>query len=166
MYFLLFLLFYFFFTFSLFLLFTFHLSPFTFYSLRSQEETTKSKSGSVATREKDEKQTSKSEVGRMLPTDWEIEVRVRVVRGVSCVRSCGRDISLQRVFRIRVFLLLLLCCSPPALRCSAGAPTVSRSCVFMFPSLSSCFCMMLPVFMFFCFFIFVSFFSMPYGFES
>ena len=49
----------------------------------------------------------------MLLTNREIRVacsvRVRVVRDVSCVRSCGRESCLRcrGVFRIRVLLLLL-----------------------------------------------------------
>ena len=47
---------------------------------------------------------------------------VRVARGVSCVRSCGREMCLQcrGVFRIRVLLLLLLLLRPVARWCPAS----------------------------------------------
>ena len=62
-------------------------------------------------------------------TSREIVFRVRVVRDVSCVRSCGCEMCLwcRGVFRIRVFLLLLLL----QLLCSV-ALLVSRHCPFHF----------------------------------
>ena len=53
----------------------------------------------------------------------------RVPWSVSCVRSCGRDVC----FRCRCVLDLCLAAAALALRCTAGAPLVSRLCFFTVP---------------------------------
>ena len=49
----------------------------------------------------------------MLPTSWEIVFHVHVVRDVSCVRSCGREICLF----LQGCVQNPCCCSPVPRRC-------------------------------------------------